>query len=315
MRKGMVGLLLVLYAWALAWGQGALRVGTQPWIGYGPWWVADARGLFGRAALRVQLVNFFTDQDLNAALAARKLEGANIATHTFLLFRNAGTPVKAVLLMDASYEADAVIAGPGIRSLQDLRGKRVAYEEATTSELLLAYGLRQVGLSLRDVQPVLMPAKDAGAAAVAGRVDAAVTYEPYLTAALQRGKGFRIIYSGRDRPGLISDLVVFREEVLRGRSEEIRQLLRTWDEALMVMRQDPQRSRAVIAKAVGSNLKELELAFRGVRLFTRADNRRMQASGELRRIYEDVGRIYRELGKIRSVPPFERVFDLRYVGP
>ena len=46
----------------------------------------------------------------------------------------------------------------------------------------------------------------AGAAAIAGRVDAAVTYEPYLTVALKQGKGFHLIYTAGQRPGIISDL-------------------------------------------------------------------------------------------------------------
>jgi NitT/TauT family transport system substrate-binding protein len=56
-------------------------------------------------------VEFATDQDLNSGLAAGRFDGANIATHTSIILRQAGVDVKAVLLMDTSAEADAMIAG------------------------------------------------------------------------------------------------------------------------------------------------------------------------------------------------------------
>ncbi len=59
-----------------------------------------------------------------------------------------------------------------------------------------------------------MPASDAGAALIAGRVPVAVTYEPYLTLAMQQNDKVKMIYSAGEDPGLISDVFVVREEFL-----------------------------------------------------------------------------------------------------
>ena len=44
-----------------------------------------------------------------------------------------------MLLEDLSTKADAILAGPGVNTIKDLKGKKVAYEEGTTSDILLRY--------------------------------------------------------------------------------------------------------------------------------------------------------------------------------
>lgn len=285
-----------------------LRIGTEPWLGYGPWWIAEEKGLFEKRGLRVQLVNFIQDQDLNAALAAGRLEGANIATHTAIKFLESGIDMKLVLLLDASYEADAIMAGPGVGSVRDLRGKTVAYEEGTTSDLLLSYALRRHGMSKADIRSVPMPAADAGAAAIAGRVDVAVTYEPYLTTALSRNKAFRLIYTAAERPGLISDFLVFRPEVLQRYPDEVRRMVLVWQDALDYLAERPDEAKAIIARKVGSSVEELELGLAGVRLYSLSENAEL-FRGEIRTILEDVNRVMIEAGMARRTWDAARILD------
>ncbi|TIU39360.1 MAG: ABC transporter substrate-binding protein, partial [Mesorhizobium sp.] len=62
---------------------GSFKIGIEPWLGYGQWHVAEAKGLFKASGLSdVQIVNFTEDKDINAALASGQLDAANIATHT-----------------------------------------------------------------------------------------------------------------------------------------------------------------------------------------------------------------------------------------
>ncbi|TGV62635.1 ABC transporter substrate-binding protein, partial [Mesorhizobium sp. M2D.F.Ca.ET.160.01.1.1] len=114
----------------------------------------------------VQIVNFAEDKDINAALASGHLDADHIATHTAMGMVAAGLPVKIVLLLDVSMTADAIVAGKDVTSIADLKGKQVAFEEGTTSDILLKYALAKNGMSIADVQPVPMPAADAGGALI-----------------------------------------------------------------------------------------------------------------------------------------------------
>jgi len=63
---------------------GTFQMGIEPWLGYGPWQVAKQKGFFTANGINVNVSNFTTDDQINAALASGKLDGANIATHTML---------------------------------------------------------------------------------------------------------------------------------------------------------------------------------------------------------------------------------------
>jgi NitT/TauT family transport system substrate-binding protein len=158
---------------------GSFKLGLEPWLGYGQWQIAAAEGIFAKNGLEnVELVNFTEDKDINAALASGQIDGANIATHTAMAMAAAGLPIKIVMLEDISMSADAIIAGKDINSIADLKGKQVAFEQGTTSDILLNYALQANGMTIADVQIVPMPAADAGSALIAKRVPVAVTYEP-----------------------------------------------------------------------------------------------------------------------------------------
>ncbi len=212
---------------------GTFKMGMQPWLGYGQWYVAEQAGAFKANGLeQVELVNFTEDKDMNAALASGQIDGGNLATHTAMAMVAAGLPVKIVLLLDQSTSADALIVDPSIKTLTDLKGKQVAYEEGTTSDILLHSALRKAGLTLADVQPVPMPAANAGSALIAGQVPAAVTYEPYLSAAKQQNPKVNLLYKGSDDPGIISDVFVVRDEVLKERPGQVLALIKSWEAGL-----------------------------------------------------------------------------------
>ena len=136
--------------------EGAIKMAIEPWLGYGQWHIAAKKGLFKANGLPdVEIVNFNTDADINAALAAGQLQCGNIATHTAMNFIAAGLPLKIVALLDISKTADAMISDGSVTDIPGLKGKQVAYEEGTTSDILLNYALSQNGMSIADIEKML----------------------------------------------------------------------------------------------------------------------------------------------------------------
>jgi NitT/TauT family transport system substrate-binding protein len=319
-RRGLlpVGVLCgLLLLSGVATAADTLRMAVAPWIGYGPWWIAEATGLFEKYGLKVKLVNFNNEQDNNAALASKRIEVANVATQAFCIYRDVGLNIHAILLTDVSLTGDAVISRTAT-SLLELKGKRVAVEESSTSELLLVYGLASVGLRLSDVKTVFMPATDAGSAALANRVDAAVTFEPFLTAVILRDPSFKRIYSAAAKPGLISDVLVLRDDVAAADPSAAKKLLSVWDAALAFYRADPQTALKIMAKGVGSDPKNVEQSLHGLKFYSVAENQSMLTSGELQDALQTVSGIWKEQGKIRKPVVFEQAFEvspLKGIGP
>ncbi len=283
-----------------------VRIGTQPWIGYGPWWIAKEKGIFEKYGLTAELVDFVEDKEVNAAFASGQMDAANLATHTAIKLFAAGVDLRIILFEDASYEADAILAPSAITSIADLKGKKIAYEEGTTSDLLLNYALAQNGMSLADITPVFMPAADAGATLIAGQVDVAVTYEPYISAALADNPDLRLLYTAAERPGLISDVLVIRANL---DPKVATALLRVWDEAMAFYNSNPEEGKAIIAKAVGSTPEELKTAFDGVEFYTLEDNR-AGLQGEFAAILKDVAEVSLAIGLIEGIPDLTKIVDV-----
>ena len=59
-----------------------VKLGVQPWLGYGPWWIAEKNGYFEKRGLDVKVINFTWDQDMGAALAAGQLLGQAFESET-----------------------------------------------------------------------------------------------------------------------------------------------------------------------------------------------------------------------------------------
>lgn len=292
----------------------AVRIGTQPWIGYGPWWIAQEQGLFAKHGIEAQLIDFVQDTEVNAAFAAGEMDVANLATHTAIkLFAN-GVDLRVVLLEDASLEADAIIAGAGIADVAALKGQTVAYEEGATSDLLLNYALQQNGMTLADIQPAPMPAADAGSALIAGQVAAAVTYEPYISAAKAQDPAVQVIYTGAADPGLISDVLAARTSFAEENPETMAALLQVWDEAVQYLADNPAEGRAIIAAAVESSPEELATAFDGVQFYSLAQNRTGAADGSTLAVLQDVLGVAQSIGLVQEAPDLNTLFDATHLG-
>jgi NitT/TauT family transport system substrate-binding protein len=244
---------------------GTIKIALEPWLGYGQWYIAQKEGFFAKEGLKdVKIISFQEDKDLDAAMAGGRVTVACVATNTALAMISAGLPVKAVMLLDFSNQADAILSKDSITSISQLKGKQIAYEEGTTSDILLHYALAHAGIPFSDIHKVPMPADSAGNALIAGRVPVAVTYEPYISAALAAGKGFHRLFTAGIDPGLISDVLIVPTAMIKKNPGQIEALLRAWQDSIAFYNAHQQQGRAIIAKAVGSDLASLNSAFDGV---------------------------------------------------
>lgn len=295
---------------------GTLKMGLNPWLGYGQWHIAAKKDLFKAQGLEgVELVNFTTDADLNAALASGQLQCGNIATHTAMNFMAAGLPIKIVLLLDVSTTADAMISDGSITDIKSLKGLQVALEEGTTSDILLNYALAQNGMTVADVQKVPMPAADAGAALIAGQVDSAVTYEPYISEAVNQNADIKLLYTAAERSGLISDVLAASAPFAAENPDVMRNLLKVWGEAVDFLRANPEEGRAIIAEAVGSSPEELVTAFEGVAFYNLDENVQYLAFGSenAAAVFNDVQTIALAIGLIDEPVDLNQMVDANYL--
>jgi NitT/TauT family transport system substrate-binding protein len=294
---------------------GTFKLGIEPWLGYGPWHVAAKKGFFTNWGMsNVDIVNFTEDKDINTALASGQLDAANMATHTAMAMVAAGLPVKIVMLVDFSLSADAIIAEKDVKSVADLKGKDVAFEQGTTSDILLNYALSSNGMAMTDVKPIPMSAADAGSALIAGRVSVAVTYEPYISAARKQDPNLQLLFTAGKEAGLVSDVLVVREDAIKSKPGQVLALMKAWDDALADYKANTAADRKIIAEAVGSPLEDLATAFDGVRYYSIEENKQVLGGDFKTKTFSDVLKAAKQAKLVTKDVSADEIIDSNFIA-
>ncbi len=305
-----LALALAIAATATAYAE-TVKLGLDPWLGYGPLWIADRNGYFEEYGVDVELQIIRLDDDIRAAVQDGDIDVAASPTNGLILDVNRGIKLKGFLVLDTSLDADGILTRADDTSITGLAGKTIAYEPGTTSDLLLGYALRANGMSLTDVEPVPTPASEAGSALIAGKVDAAVTYEPYLSAALAESSDIAIIYTAAQRPGLISDMLTAKPAWIDAHSSAVQGLIRAWNDAVNFVRERPNDGLAIISDAIGSPIDEIKPAFDGLQLYTVEENMEF-LDGAFQATISQIGEIMQEVhpAEIEAVPSPDNLLSL-----
>jgi NitT/TauT family transport system substrate-binding protein len=253
-----------------------IRIGYPIWVGFGPIYLAHNKGFFKAQGVDVDLQVIDDTKVGMAALAAKRIEAYGATPNTVLLYAKADNPFVMVMTVDDSKGGDGIVAHKDIKSIKDLKGKRVAFLEGSIAQFYLSYLLKREGLTEKDVTPVNMGSTgDAGAAFVAGRVDAAVVWEPWLSKGKAAPHGHVLIDSTKT-PGLIIDTLAFRQDVVKNRPEDVRKVVRAVGQAVDYWKKNPKESVEIMTKGLGGWLKEpkdFDEALSGATLYDIADNR------------------------------------------
>jgi len=245
---------------AFAFGIGAagaepLKIGHSTWVGYGPLFIARDKGYFKEEGVEVELVNMEDVKIRATALVAGKLDAMATTVDTVLLYLKPDVKLVYLFALDDSKGGDGVVANKDIQTIADLKGKKVAFTEGSVSQFYINVLLRKAGLNQADIESVNMTAGDAGSAFVTGNVDAAVTWEPWLSRGKATSHG-HLLTDSSATPGLITDIVTAPAEVVAKRRDEFRALYRAWVRAVDFTKSNPDEANEIMAKGVGGWLKD-----------------------------------------------------------
>lgn len=148
-----------------------------------------------------------------------------------------------------SSEAIVVPAASELRSVADLKGKRVALNKGSNVHYLLVRALQAHGLSITDIKPVYLPPADARAAFERGSVDAWVIWDPFLAAAQEQLR-VRVLADGA---GLVNNHQFYlgTRRLAEQQPEVVRVLLQELDRTGHWIAANPDQAVAQVAPLLG----------------------------------------------------------------
>jgi len=240
-----------------------LSIVVQSWVGYGPLYLAADKGFFAEEGLELVFVDEQLDAARRDAFKAGMLDAEAGTIDQLVTKRAADTPVVAVAEIDLSVGGDAIVATEDIQSLPHLVGKKVALARDDVGETFLAYLLHEAGLSLDQMTVVPVSPEKAAQAFLDGKVDAVVTWEPWVSRAAAR-EGAHVLVSTREKPGTIVDVLTVREQIVRDNPAAVRGLLRGWYRAVEYYKAHPDEGSRVIAPHFGLSPEQYREQVKGL---------------------------------------------------
>ena len=267
-------LLVIVFLFSAAVQAAPVRVGVSDWPGWVAWYVAKEKGFFKKYAADVELVWFPNYTDSIQALSAGQLDANSQTWSDTLAPLAAGVPLKVILANDNSAGNDALMVAPSITGFADLKGKPVALEQYSVSHFVLATALAKNGMTPADVQVVNLAAGDAAAAFLGGRVPAVVVWNPWVNQIQSSGKG-KALFTSKDMPGLIPDLLVARAPALADAKKRaiFVGMVRAWYDTVAFIGAHPREAAVIMAKVVGLPPAEYAAYLPGTRFFGPQENR------------------------------------------
>jgi NitT/TauT family transport system substrate-binding protein len=147
-------------------------------------------------------------------------------------------------VIDESAGADKLVAKPEIATINDLRGKRVAFSQGSVGEYFLYYALSLAGLSPQDVTLVPQPeVADAVQQYIDGQADAVSAWVPDVQAAEDAGAKTVI---ASDKLRAVLDVLITSRPALDGKAEAVQAFHDAWFEALKIMIDTPDQAEQTL---------------------------------------------------------------------
>jgi NitT/TauT family transport system substrate-binding protein len=252
-----------------------LRVGAIAFAGYAFLFLAERLGRFDTAQL--QLKELRSNTDALRALSTHRIEAAALTLDEVITAVQEGVSLKVIAVLDSSQGADAVMARPGITEPAQARGRRIGVEATATGGLLLGAFLAKAGLRPIDVTPVPVRLAQAAEAYRSGRVDLAITAEPWVTTL--EGLGARRLFDSREMPGRIVDVLAVRSDAQDTHGSALRALLAAHFAALAAFQAQPAQMALALAPWLKLAPDQVPSAFRGLHFPSPDENRQLLAPG------------------------------------
>jgi len=284
-----------------------VAIGISGWTGFAPLTLAKAEGIFEKNGLDVTLKKV-PQASRPLAIASGDLQCAATTVETWMVWNESGVATKQIFKLDKSFGADGLVARNNIKTVKDLKGKTVAASAPGTSPyFLLAWILNKNGLSTKDVNVVNLEPDAAAQAFLAGRNDAASTYEPFLSSVRDKPDQGHILATTLDYP-MIMDTVGCTPAFLKANPGAAKALADSYFEALDMIKKEPEKSDKVMGADVKQSAKEFADSAKYLRWADRDENKKF-FNGEFQEFSTTAAKLLMSMGLLKTMPDVSSLAD------
>jgi len=271
--------LLALVALPQVLNAAPLKIAYSDWPGWVAWEVAIQKGWLKQAGVEAEF-DWFEYGPSMEAFTAGKVDAVMVTNGDSLVTGANGAKNTVIMITDYSNGNDQIIAKTGIKSLKDLKGKKIGLEVGLVEHLMLLNALKKIGLTEDDVKIVNTPTGQTPQVLASGQVDAIAAWQPNAGQALKALAGSATIYSSADEPGLIYDTITVSPQSLAQHRADWVKLVSVWDRVIAYLNDPATKPDAlkIMAARTGSTPEEYAAFISGTHFLSLAEGAKVIAS-------------------------------------
>jgi NitT/TauT family transport system substrate-binding protein len=276
----------------------SIKIGIVTWPGFCSAMVGQEKGFFGD---NIKIEHKILD-DSEARHAAFQSGTVDIMISSLDVFAQEyaqGLKGEVFLVTDESWGSDGIVVKDEINSATELKGKNIAYARATPSQFLLYKVLLEQGLTFDSIkQTIVNDPSLAAQAFLGGSVDAAVTWEPFLSEVKERKKG-KILVTSADFPDVIIDVLVCNEKFAQN-PELIKEFITGWLKSVDFIKHHPEEASQIIAKGLNVKGEDITGMMAGLKFADKQANERLFQTKKLDEVFEAAFEFWKSQGIIEK---------------
>jgi taurine transport system substrate-binding protein len=238
--------------------------GGSSWLGHYPAWVGIEKGLFQKHGLGVLFQNFYASSGRMGSLVAGDLDVAATGSISAIALMAAGSKgFMAFATPDSYATVEGIIANENIKTIADLKGKRIAAPFASSAHVLVLDILEQHGLDPeKDLTLLNLKVNEMPAAMGSGEIDACAAWTPHFNKLLNMPGNhllvddteFGLYKKYKLGPG--PDLMVVRKEFAQKYPNTCKAFVKGYFEAVDMLINDPEESAKVLVKLTNLSMED-----------------------------------------------------------
>ncbi len=246
-----------------------LRVGTLKLIhGITPYFYEK----FAPPGYKIEVIPFESPTDGKNAVLTGTVDTCIHGIAAFLLGAAAGEPIEIVAAATNRGMGIVADAKSDIKTVKDLKGKRVAIFPGSTQEVVILERLKAEGMTIKDIQPIRLSFSDMPAALARGDIDAYVGAEPGPGISLANGTGRLVEYPYSTSIGSLNMILSASEKMIKENPERLKMIIDMHKKATDYAMAHPDEMIQVAMQKLGQQRASIEMAIPNVELTWKIDD-------------------------------------------
>ncbi|BDA80564.1 ABC transporter permease [Leptospira kobayashii] len=319
-------------------------MGVPPHSGFSPVFIASEKGFFEKQKLDVELVISDNPADL---YLEKKIDAICSGLTESILFFSEGHPTQIIYRFNYSLSNDLIVSSPKIKTIPELRGKKIAFNGVnTSSHIFVMQLLNKNGIREGEYSSSNLPFPKVWEELQKGNIQAGHIRGMDMTEI--KKQGFNIIARSADVPDLLSDTLSVDSKFLKNHPSSIRKLVSAISEAREFYYKNNEESLSILSQRISKSETEISEELKSVRFLTLKENSQsllnpdsetaqtfypggggsgfaqgqtgsmmnfasMEKRGALFIAGESIIEFLRERGQLYRIPDLKNIFDDRFV--